>query len=462
MEPRFGCAPPVSIWSDLTILTYCSVDHGPDRVFGSKAAAALAKKYRVCLREASASAAFWWSIFCLRRGSPPIARGSALILSSRKTEASTVLLLIAVSVFARRDAMAGNLRYAGRNQLMPRANTGSTAGARVGSLAGVWRVQSFFRRLAVSQSRIELVDQRFGGVRDHGASRKIASAPALYSASSCCGGTTPPMMMMMSSRPCSSARPLGLPAPPKIALLPAMNAPMCASTRPACRAGLLGVRGRPSECRRRTRHRRRPRRSPSDRDHGHPRRSWRRYAGQRPSASSKASMALALFDPVGHGGHLPLVDAGDGYSFSARCRRTPFPSHRKFRRQMALARASGRSPTQKSSRCLRGAAGQRRQRVRDVLLVRCFSRDSLSICRRRTVRFSTSAPRSHFVDQPRIVDADHRLLASLILALRLGRGSNDPQFERRPRWLWPSRRIFHFLDMTSRLSPQGSRFRRST
>src|ERR1700733_7642031 len=65
---------------------------------------------------------------------------------------------------------------------------------------------------------------------------KIASAPALYSASSSCGGTPPPMLIMMSSRPCffSAAFNPG----PAVRCAPASDdSPrMCTSFSTACRA----------------------------------------------------------------------------------------------------------------------------------------------------------------------------------------------------------------------------------
>ena len=77
---------------------------------------------------------------------------------------------------------------------------------------------------------------------------------------------------------------------------------------------------------------------------------------------------LHFFDPVGHGGRLPLVDAGDGFDFGA------VPPEHLFHRVGNLAdgglgaRGIDRQ-RQQIAVAFAGAAGQRRQRVVDVLLV---------------------------------------------------------------------------------------------
>ncbi len=98
---------------------------------------------------------------------------------------------------------------------------------------------------------------------------------------------------------------------------------------------------------------------------------------------------LHFLDPVGHGGRLPLVDAGDGLDFGAVTPEHLFHRVRNFADGGLGARRIDRQ-RQQIAVAFAGAARQRGQRGIDVLLVALGrSRFSLSICRRRTVEFST-------------------------------------------------------------------------
>src|SRR6185437_14187613 len=96
--------------------------------------------------------------------------GSALTLSPRKTLASTVLFLMVASGLgsAASPATGSAIHAITASEAIRQANENAT-----------WRKQSplnksrarLFRCLAVPQPRIQLVDQFFGGVGDHGARR---------------------------------------------------------------------------------------------------------------------------------------------------------------------------------------------------------------------------------------------------------------------------------------------------
>ncbi len=106
--------------------------------------------------------------------------------------------------------------------------------------------------------------------------------------------------------------------------------------------------------------------------------------GRRPSASSNASIsACTLLDLVGHGGRLPLVDAGDGLDLGAVAAEHLLHRVGNLADGGLGARRLDRQ-RQQVAVAVAGAARQRRQRGLDVLLVALGlrSRVSLSICSR--------------------------------------------------------------------------------
>jgi len=105
----------------------------------------------------------------------------------------------------------------------------------------------------------------------------------------------------------------------------------------------------------------------------------------------RVDQRLHFFDPVGHGGRLPLVDAGDGFDFGA------VPTEHLFHRigylaDGGLARAASIASANRlplPSPALRVSAASASS---TSFWLRSFrKRASLSICSRRTVEFPPSA-----------------------------------------------------------------------
>src|SRR6266436_5324121 len=143
----------------------------------------------------------------------------------------------------------------------------------------------------------------------------------------------------------------------------------------------------------------------------------------------RVDQRLHFFDPVGHGGRLPLVDAGDGFDFGAVTPENFFHRIGYFPDGGFGARGIDRQ-RQQIAVALAGAAGQRRQRVVDVLLVALFPEAGELVDLQPPYGgvFHLQHVYRRLVDRLEFVDADHRLLAGVDPGLRLGGGFLDPQF----------------------------------